>query len=70
MPGQSLAAILADAFISGVNVIATKTNLSFRDSVITNQQDDPGNADHAIHQPMDSSRAETERSLQLSKSKV
>ena len=51
MPGQPLAAILADAFIPGVNVIATKTNLSFRDSVITNQQDDPGDADHAIHQP-------------------
>src|SRR5215510_5627111 len=51
MPGQPLAAILADTFISGVNVIATKTNVSLRNSVIADQQNHSGDADHAIHEP-------------------
>src|SRR5215467_15153263 len=51
MPWQSLAAILADTFISGVNVIAAKTNMSLRNSVIADQQNHSGDADHSIHQP-------------------
>ena len=46
--GPSLAAILANALIAGVDVIATKANLALGHPIITDEQNHPGNPDYPI----------------------
>ena len=45
------ATILTGAFVTGVNIIAAKTDLAFRDAVIGHQQNHPGNSNDAVDQP-------------------
>ena len=47
---QALPTVLTCAFVAGVNVVATKTDLSFGDAVISHQQNYPGDANHTVDQ--------------------
>ena len=50
LPWQAPAAVLAGAFITGINVIPAKAHLPLRYAVVAHQQDDPRYADHPIDQ--------------------
>lgn len=48
VPRPSVAAILASALIAGINIIATKANLTLGHAVITDEQNHPWDPDYPI----------------------
>ena len=50
MPRVSPVAVLAGEFVSCVDIIAAEANLSFRNSIVTDQQNDSRHPDNAVHQ--------------------
>jgi hypothetical protein len=47
---ESPATVLADALVPGVDIIPAKADVALGHPVITYQQNDPRNADNAVHQ--------------------
>src|SRR6266496_1804619 len=50
MPRQPPAAILTNTLIAGINVVTAETHLPLRNAIVSNQQNNPGNADYTIDQ--------------------
>ena len=48
VPRPSLAAILAGALVAGIDVISTKANLTLGHTIITDEQNHPGNPDYPV----------------------
>ena len=51
MPRPSLTAILAGAFVTGIDIIAAEAHLPLGHPVITNEQNNPWNSDCSIDHP-------------------